>query len=365
LARPSTFNTMAKRSYTSLKSTDLLPTQLENVAILEERLSEPTDEVVETMRRLEGDIILLGVAGKMGPSLARMIVRASKIAGVRRRVFGASRFSDAAQFSTLREWGIETIRCDLLDERQVDQLPTVANVLYLAGMKFGATGNESQTWAMNAWLPAIVCTKFSRSRMVALSTGNIYGPAEVEHGGSSESDCLNPVGEYAMSCVGRERIFEHFSRTLGIPVAIVRLNYACDLRYGVLVDIAQSVWLSTPIDLATGYFNTIWQGDANAMILQSFNNVASPPWVVNVTGPELLSVRDVSQKLARLMGCEAILSGTESRTALLSDSRRARELFGEPRVNAEQLIAWAADWVMRGNPQLNKPTGFQSRDGTF
>lgn len=343
----------------------MLPPQLESSALLEELLSQPTDEVVETMRRLEGDIILLGVAGKMGPCLARMLVRASKMAGVHRRVFGASRFSDVAPFSALQEWGIETIRCDLLDERQVAPLPNVANVLYLAGMKFGATGNESQTWAMNAWLPAVVCKKFSRSRIVALSTGNVYGLAAVEHGGSKEIDRLNPVGEYAMSCLGRERIFEHFSRTTAIPVAIVRLNYACDLRYGVLVDIAQSVWHGTPIDLATGYFNTIWQGDANAMILQCFNHVASPPWVVNVTGPEVLSVRDVSHKLARLMGREAILSGTESPTALLSDSRRARELLGEPRVNAEQLIDWSADWVMRGNPQLNKPTGFQSRDGTF
>ena len=287
---------------------------IQNLEQLEDRLSEPTPEVVETLRRLEGDLIVLGVAGKMGPSLARMARRASDLAGIRRRIIGVARFSSAGLEAELQRQGIETIRCDLLDEAAVRRLPDAPNVLYLAGMKFGATGQESLTWAMNTHLPAIVCRKFARSRIVAFSTGNVYGLVPAASGGSLETDSPAPVGEYAMSCLGRERMFEHFSRTQGTRVALIRLNYACDLRYGVLVDLAQKVLAGAPVDLGMGWFNTIWQGDANAMTLRCFDHVASPPLALNLTGPEVLNVRETCEKLGKLLGRKPVFTGTESPT---------------------------------------------------
>ena len=332
---------------------------------LEERLSEPTAEVVETMRRLNGDLILLGIAGKIGPSLARMAKRASELAGVKRRVIGVARFSPGDGQAELERHGIETIRCDLLDEAALRRLPDAPNVLYLAGMKFGATGQESLTWAMNTHLPAMVCQKFARSRIVAFSTGNIYGLVPVVGGGSVETDPPAPVGEYAMSCLGRERMFDHFSRTHGIKVVLIRLNYACDLRYGVLVDLAQKVLAGIPVDLGMSWFNTIWQGDVNAMTLRCFDHVASPPLVLNLTGPELLNVREVCEKLGQLLDRKPVFAGTESSTALLSNAQRTFELVCKPRVSAEKLIAWVADWLRRGGATLNKPTHFEARDGKF
>ncbi len=335
------------------------------VADLEDRLSEPTPGVVETLRALPGDLLFLGVAGKMGPTLARMAQRASDTAGVRRRVIGVSRFSAADQMAMLNAHGIETIRCDLMDEAAVAQLPDVENIVYCAAMKFGATGNESLTWAMNAWLPSVVCRKFRRSRIVAFSTGNIYGLVPVAGGGSVETDAPRPVGEYAMSCLGRERMFEHFSRTLGIPTALIRLNYACELRYGVLVDLARRIWTGQPVDLGMGWFNCLWQGDANALTLQSLALAATPPFVLNLTGPELLRVRDVAGALARRMNHPVTFTGAEGEAALLNNARKALARFGPPRVPASELIAWVADWVMRGGPDLGKPTHFESRDGRF
>jgi nucleoside-diphosphate-sugar epimerase len=338
---------------------------IRNLDQLEDRLSEPLPEVVQTLRRLEGDIIVLGVAGKMGPSLARMARRASDVAGIRRRIIGVARFSSASLEAELRQHGIETIRCDLLDGAAVQQLPDAPNVLCLAGMKFGATGQESLTWAMNTHLPAIVCRKFARSRVVAFSTGNVYGLVPAVGGGSVETDPLAPVGEYAMSCLGRERMFEHFSRTLGTRVALVRLNYACDLRYGVLVDLASKVLAGRPVDLGMGWFNTLWQGDANAMTLRCFDHVASPPLPLNLTGPEVLNVRETCDKLGKLLGRQPVFVGTEAPSALLSNAGRAFSLFGQPRVNADQLLGWVAAWLLQGGPTLNKPTHFEARDGRF
>lgn len=338
---------------------------IQTVDQLEAALSEPTPDVIDTMRWLQGDIILLGVAGKMGPSLARMARRASDAAGVKRRVIGVARFSNASVEQELRKSGMETIRCDLLDEEALAGLPDAPNVLYLAGMKFGATGQEALTWAMNAWLPSVVCKRYRGSRIVAFSTGNVYGLVPVEGGGSRETDMPQPVGEYAMSCLGRERVFEHFSRRHEAPTALIRLNYACDLRYGVLVDLAQQVWAGRAVDVTMGWFNTLWQGDANRMTLQAFRHTATPPFVVNVTGPETLSVREVCQQLGAIMGRAVEFMGEESENALLSNAQRAFDLLGRPRVPAGQLIEWVAHWVMRGGPSLGKPTHFESRDGKF
>ncbi len=335
------------------------------VAELEARLSEPTDAVIATLRSVPGDLILLGVAGKMGPTLARMARRASDAAGTPRRIIGVSRFTDASQMSALNAHGIETIRCDLLDEAAVAQLPEVENVLYCAAMKFGATGNESLTWAMNTWLPSVVCRKFRHSRIVAFSTGNVYGLVPVSTGGSIETDTPHPVGEYAMSCLGRERMFEHFSRTLGIPTALLRLNYACELRYGVLVDLARKIWTGQPVDLAMGWFNCLWQGDANALTLQSLALTATPPVVLNLTGPELLRVRDVAEELGRRLDRPVTFTGTEGDSALLNNARTTLTRLGPPRVPASELLTWVADWVQRDGPTLGKPTHFESRDGRF
>lgn len=337
---------------------------IENEAQLETWLSEPTPEVVETLARLPGDIVLLGVAGKMGPTLARMAKRASDAAGVRRRVIGVARFSGGGQ-AELEAHGVETVRCDLLNEDDVARLPDAANVIFMTGRKFGSTGDEPLTWAMNAYLPAVACRKYRRSRIVAFSTGNVYGLTPPARGGSRESDALEPAGEYAMSSVGRERMFAYFSRSLNIPLAIVRLNYACELRYGVLVDLAQRVARGEPIELSMGHFNVIWQGDANAMALRALDRVSTPPWIVNVTGPETLSVREVCRRFGELLQRPARLVGEESAAALLNNASIGLAQLGPPRVSADELIERVADWVARGGRSLDKPTHFESRDGKF
>jgi dTDP-4-dehydrorhamnose reductase len=339
--------------------------RIENIEQLEERLSRPTPDVVETMRRMEGDLIVLGVGGKIGPSLARMARRASDEAGVRRRVIGVARFSSPELPQQLQADGIEPIRCELLDRRQLDTLPDVPNVLYLAAMKFGSTGQEARTWAMNAYLPGMVCEKFRASRIVAYSTGNVYGLVPVSGTGSRETDPPNPDGDYAQSCLGRERIFTHFSQTLNIPVSLLRLNYATEMRYGVLVDVAQQVLAGQPVDVTMGYYNAIWQGDTNAMTLRAFDHVAAPPSIFNLAGPEQLSVRAVAEQFGRLMNRPVTFHGREAADALLSDGTHGRALLGNPTVNVEQLMTWIADWLTRGGSTHGKPTHFQSRDGKF
>lgn len=332
---------------------------------LEERLSRPTPAVIDLMRQVPGDFIVLGAAGKMGPSLARMIKRASEEAGTPRRVIAVSRFSTPGSMEAFTEHGIEVVARDLLDANAVAYLPGAANVIYMAGMKFGATGNESLTWAMNAWLPGIVCERYSRSRIVAFSTGNVYGLTPVDHGGSREEDAPQPAGEYAMSCLGRERIFEHFSRARGTPVSLIRLNYACDLRYGVLIDIARKVWAEEPVDVTMGHFNTIWQGDANALSLLSLAHASSPAQVFNLTGTRTLSVRETALQLGELFGKTPRLIGQEAADALLSNATRSVVTLGAPFVSEGDLIEWAAQWIQRGGATLGKPTHYESRDGRF
>ncbi len=339
--------------------------RIENVEHLEDLLSEPTEAVVQALGALEGDLIVLGVAGKMGPSLARMAVRASQRAGVRRRVIGAARFSEPSVEAQLQAQSIDTIRCDLLDASQFDALPDAPNVVFMTGMKFGATGQEGRTWAMNCWLPGIVCRKYRRSRIVAFSTGNVYGLTPVALGGSLETDPLRPVGEYAQSCMGRERLFDHFSRTNDIPMSLLRLNYATEMRYGVLVDIAQRVHQEHAVDVTMGNLNALWQADANAMALASFAHAQSPPTVLNLAGPELLSVRRVAEEFAHRFGRSLVIEGTESSDALLSNAQRAFRLFGYPRVSAGQMTAWIADWLERGGETLGKPTHFEVRHGQY
>ncbi len=332
---------------------------------LEERLSRPTPRVVADLGELPGDIVVLGVGGKMGPTLARMAKRASDEAGVERRVIGVSRFSDEAARERLNRWGVETIAGDLLNERFVASLPEAANVVYMAGFKFGASAQPWMTWAMNCYLPALVCRKYAHSRIVAFSTGNVYGLVPNDSDGSIESDAPNPVGEYAMAALGRERMFEYFSRSMDVSLVLLRLNYATEMRYGVLVDLAQQIWTGQPIDLAMGRVNVIWQGDANALPLSALAHTASPPSVINVAGDEILIVRDVCERLGVLLGKTVEFVGEESADALISNGRRGHDLLGRPHVGISSMLEWTADWVSRGGPTLGKPTKFQSRDGTF
>lgn len=332
---------------------------------LEDLLSEPSPGAIETMGRLKGDVIFLGVGGKMGPTMARMARRASDAAGVRRRIIGVSRFGSGPLEKQLQQHGVETIRCDLTEPAQLERLPEVENVVYMVGMKFGSTGQEALTWLMNAYLPGMVCQKFRRSRIVAFSTGNVYGTSPVSRGGSVEEDPLHPVGDYAMSCLGRERIFEHFSRSLGIPLVLLRLYYATELRYGVLVDLARAVLAGETIDVSMAQFNCIWQADANAMSLQAFDHLASPPRILNIAGPELLSCRRTAEQFGVLLGKPVNCQGAEATDALIANAQRCQRLFGYPRIGAAQMMEWIADWVRRGGDNLGKPTHFQVRDGNY
>jgi nucleoside-diphosphate-sugar epimerase len=332
---------------------------------LEDVLSAPTPGVVKTLGKLAGDIVVLGAGGKMGPSLARMARRASVEAGVKRRVYAVSRFTNQELVADMKAAGVEPISCDLLEESAVASLPDAPNVIYMAGTKFGTTGNEPMTWAMNAYLPGLACRRYRKSRIVAFSSGNVYGLVPVAAGGSKESDEPHPVGEYAWSVLGRERVFQYFCAANGTPGVLIRLNYACEMRYGVLVDIAQKVRDGAPVSLGIGHLNTIWQQDANAMVLQALEQAAVPVRILNLTGPETLRVRDVAERLGKLMGKSVRFEGEEAPTALLNDSSAAFGLFGRPRMGAGELVELVADWVGRGGDSLGKPTHFESRDGRF
>lgn len=338
---------------------------IKNVEHLEELLSEPTGPVVHLMSRLKGDLVFLGVAGKMGPTMARMAKRATDQAGVNRRIIGVSRFSNSAIQRSLQQAGIETIQGDLLNPAFIKSLPDVSNLVYLAGMKFGGVGNESLTWAMNTHLPSLICNRYRESRIVALSSGNVYGLVPLNGGSSLELDAPNPQGEYAMSCLGRERIFEYFSRLNGTKITLIRLNYANELRYGVLVDLALKVWDEHPIDLTMGNVNVIWQGDANAMSLTALADASCPPQILNVAGPEILSVRQVCEQFGKLLNKSLSFTGECAPDAFLSDGRLGHKMYGSPRVSAADMIHWIADWVKHGGKTLGKPTHFEVRDGKY
>lgn len=332
---------------------------------LEERLSRPSEADQAFMRELEGDLLILGVGGKMGPSLARRAARAAQQAGVRKRILGVARFSSPAVREQLEAAGVETISADLLDEDQLRALPDVPNVIYMAARKFGTTGNEYLTWALNTYLPGRVAERFRNSRIVAFSSGNVYPLVPVAHGAPTESTPPDPVGEYAQSVLGRERMFEYFSARYGTPVVLLRLNYAIDLRYGVLLDIGLKVHERRPVSVAMGMVNVIWQGDANSVALRAFRLCQSPPAILNLTGPETLSVRSLALKFGERFGVEPLFEGVEAPTALLSDASLCHRLFGYPQVSLDQMIEWVAEWIRRGGVMWNKPTHFEVRDGKF
>ena len=337
-----------------------------NESELEDLLSTPRDRTVAALRACPGDIVILGAGGKMGPSLSRMARRAADAAGgATCRVIAVSRWSSDGAQRTLNEAGVETIRCDLLDRSAVAALPPAPNVIFMAGQKFGTTGAPAMTWGMNTLVPAICAERYAESRIVAFSTGNVYPLTPVESGGARETDVLGPVGEYAASCLGRERMFELFAERRGTRSAIVRLNYAIDLRYGVLVDIATRVFNGDEIPLAMGHVNVIWQGDANRVAIECLPHASAPPFIVNVTGTTTLSVRALARWFGERFGKTPRFTAEEGRDALLSNASRMASTFGEPDVDLSRMQEWVADWVEWGGPLLGKPTKFEARDGQF
>jgi len=341
------------------------PEKIGNEEQLEELLSRPGAEVIKMFSRLEGDIIFLGVSGKIGQSLSRMAIRACEEAGIKKRAIGVSLFDNKEQQKKIERYGIETIHGDLLDTKFTNSLPQIRNVFFLAGMKFGSIDNLGMTWAINSYLPAIVAEHFAQSKIVAFSTGCVYPLVPVESGGSVETDQPVAIGEYAQSCLGRERMFEYGSIKNKTEVALIRLNYSVEMRYGVLVDIALKVKNTQPVDLAMGFFNVIWQGDMNNFVLRSLEHAKSPAKVINITGPEILSVRKVATEFGELFGIKPVLVNKEAPTALLSNSGLAFELFGRPKVPIEQVINWIAGWLKEEKELLGKPTHFEVRDGKY
>jgi hypothetical protein len=333
---------------------------------LEELLSRPDEATSAAMSALEGDLLILGAGGKMGPSLARLARRAADQGGTRKRVIAVARFTNDRLRSEFAEQGIESIACDLLEAGALDGLPDVPNVIFMAARKFGTAGGEHLTWAMNTYLPGLVAERYRNSRIVAFSTGNVYPLRTLSEGGATETTPVCPVGEYAQSALGRERMFEYGSTRWGTPVTLLRLNYAVELRYGVLVDIGRTVFERRSIDLRMPAVNVIWQRDANSWCLRSFAHCQSPPLILNITGPEMLSVRDIALEFGRQFGIEpSFVSTVEGSSALLSDTTRASGLFGNPTASPAELIAWIANWIREGGALLNKPTHFQTRDGKF
>lgn len=329
---------------------------------LEDLLSRPTAGVHAALGDIDGDVLVLGAGGKMGPTLARMARRALPQG---RDVLAVSRFSSAAAREGLERHGVRTIPCDLLDPDAIARLPDAANVVFMAGQKFGTSDSPGQTWMANAVLPAFVAARYPRSRIVVFSTGCVYALAAPAGGGSREDDPLDPPGEYANSCIARERVFAHHARLNGTRLLLYRLNYAIDLRYGVLHDVATKVWNDEPCDVTMGHANVIWQGDANARALESLARVANPPEVLNVTGRECVSIRRLAERFGELFGRRPRITGTEAPTAWLANAAKSLAWFGEPTVSLDEMISMTADWIRAGGGSLGKPTHFEARDGKF
>lgn len=338
---------------------------MKTIAELEAKLAEPSQALIQDLSKVEGDIIILGVGGKMGPSLAKLAVNAIREGGLHKQVIGVSRFSDETAKRELEDAGVKTISCNLLNDDELNALPDAANVIYMAGNKFGTTGREYFSWGMNTYLPGRIAEKYKNSRIVVFSSGNIYPFLSYGSGGATEAVMPEPIGEYAQSCLGRERIFEYHSHKNGTPMLMYRLNYAVDMRYGVLLEIASAVHEGRAIDVTMGHANVIWQGDANSMALRCLTECSNPPSVMNITGPETMSIRWAAEQFAKRMGKEAVIEGVESDMALLNNASKSHQRFGYPSVSLLQMIDWVSEWVQTGGMTWNKPTHFQERKGKF
>jgi len=336
------------------------PLEFIDEAHLEDVMSPPSLALVHSLAQLQGDILILGVAGKMGPTLARMAKRAAP----QKRVIGVARFSNAHLMRSLSAQGIECIQADLLSAQALEALPDAPNVVFMAGRKFGSQGSEWLTWAMNAHVPALVAQRYKTSRILAFSTACVYPFVDVHGPGAPESLAPTPPGEYANSCVARERMFEHFSHEHKTPGCLLRLSYAIDMRYGVLHDVARTIWQGLPLSVAMGHANIIWQGDANDLALRALSACTTPTSAINLSGPPI-SIRDVATRLAKRMGKTVQFTDTEGSTAWLVDCQKADALWGTPSVALDTLLDWTAAWVMKGHKSLGKPTHFEVRDGHY
>jgi nucleoside-diphosphate-sugar epimerase len=341
------------------------PARVESEDALDELLTRPSPALVEFMRTVRGPLVVLGAGGKMGPSLAVLARRAAVAAGQALEVIAASRFSDTRARVWLEERGVTPVSVDLLDPDALNRLPDATNLIYLVGLKFGTAQNPGLTWAVNTLVPDRVCRRYPEARIVALSTGNVYPLSLVARGGAEENDPLTPLGEYANAAVARERIFDFHARNAGPSVALLRLYYAVELRYGVLVDIARKVFEGESIDLSNGHVTCIWQGDANEMILRSLDLVRMPPRAFNLCRPEVFSVRAIAEKLGQLMGRPPQFTGRETDRAIIGNAARLCDALGPPAIPLERMLEWIADWVARGGRSLHRPTHFETRDGSY
>jgi hypothetical protein len=341
------------------------PEIIKDEAQLDSILTQPSSALCSFIPKVTSPLVILGAGGKMGPTLAALAKHAADIAGHPLEVIAISRYSN----DTTRQWlennGVQTVTADLAEAGQWSSLPDSRNVIYLVGQKFGTEDNPGLTWTMNTLLPAYACERYTHCRIVALSTGCVYPLVPVTDGGATEETSPEPIGEYAGACLARERIFEYQSAKHDISTSIIRLNYAIDLRYGVLYDIAQKIWQEVPIDLAMGHFNCIWQGDANERIIRSLGHCSPSPNILNLTAPGTQSVRAVAEKLGQLLERESTFTGTESSTAWLNNPARATELFGQPETTLDTMLQWTAHWTKSEGPSLGKPTHFEVRDGKY
>lgn len=338
---------------------------MHTVEELEFKLSEPSERLIEDVIKIEGDIMILGLGGKMGPSLAKLLKNAIEKTGKSKKVMGASRFSNEAMYDELTNFGIECYKADLLNDEALMGLPDAENVIYMAGNKFGTAGKEHFTWAMNAYLPGRVADRYKNSNIVVFSTGNIYPFMPIESGGATENVKPSPIGEYAQSCLGRERVFEHFAIKNNTKMVLYRLNYALDLRYGVLLEVAKKVISEKPIDLSMGHVNVIWQGDANEYAIRSLLHCENPVNKLNITGPETISVQWLAEQFGEHLGKSAIFENQPADTALLNNASQSFELFGKPFVSLNEMILMTVQWIKSGGKEISKPTHFQERKGDF
>ncbi len=338
---------------------------MKNVYELDEYMCRPSNALINDISKIDGDIMVLGAGGKMGPTLCKLAVNAVKASGIKKNIIAVSRFSNENHALDLAGYGIQVIKADLLNEADLLALPDKPNIIYMAGRKFGTSEDQSLTWAMNAYLPGRVADIFKNSRIVAFSTGNVYPFVDIASGGSLENDPVGPVGIYAQSCLGRENIFRYFSNKNNTPILLFRLNYAIDMRYGVLLEIAKTVKAGHALDITTGYFNVVWQGYANEVALRCLLHCESPVKVMNVTGIETISAKKIAMKFAKIFGTEAKFIGTEQNTALLSNATQCMSLFGNPEVTVDDMVELTAEWLLNEGATLDKPTHFQERQGKF